>query len=330
MRKFYELFKKVNGIQILKQYAGGHVLIYALLMTVLNGLSKKSLEIVRLSVGNKQMKKLRNKYRHFVNDYIASKQQISRTITYNYSSTKHEENNNSKQRCIWFCWFQGLEAAPEIVKHCYASLKKNITDREIVVITEDNYRNYVKFPEYIENKVYAGIISRTHMSDLLRLELLKNYGGTWIDATVYLTGKLPSYMLDDDLFLFQNLKPGLDGHSTCISNWFMTAEVDNNIVNLTLALLYEYWCRNNGLIDYFIFHDFFQIAIEQYPEEWNKVVPVNNSTPHILLLRLFEKYSEEIWDAVKKQTSVHKLTYKFTNEQAEMPSTYYKTLFGEF
>lgn len=322
MKKFVELFKKVDGIQILKQYARGHVLIYALIMTILNGFSKKSLEIVRLSVSNKQMKRLRNKYRYFVNDYLASTHQITK------QTTSNKENNDADRRCIWFCWFQGLEAAPDIVKKCYDSLKQNIPNREIVIITEDNYRNYVKFPEYIENKLRIGIISRTHMSDLLRLELLKNYGGTWIDATVYLSGELQSYMLDDNLFLFQNLKPGLDGHSTCISNWFMTAEAGNKVVCLTLALLYEYWRRNNGLVDYFIFHYFFQMAIEQYPEEWNKVVPVSNSTPHILLLRLFEKYDEEIWIAVKEQSRVHKLTYKFKDEQAEIEGTYYKELFG--
>lgn len=62
---------------------------------------------------------------------------------------------------------------------------------------------------------------------------------------------------------------------------------------MTLNLLYNYWEKNDRLIDYFIFHDFFQLAIESYPKEWKKVIPFNNATPHILLLRLFEKYDKK-------------------------------------
>lgn len=61
------------------------------------------------------------------------------------------------------------------------------------------------------------------MSDLLRLELLKNYGGTWIDSTVFCTEKCSEYMLNSDLFIIQNLKPRIDGKATYISNRFMTA-----------------------------------------------------------------------------------------------------------
>ena len=39
------------------------------------------------------------------------------------------------------------------------------------------------------------------MSDLLRLELLTKYGGTWVDATVYFSDdNLPNFFFDSDLF----------------------------------------------------------------------------------------------------------------------------------
>lgn len=46
-----------------------------------------------------------------------------------------------------------------------------------------------------------GIITNTHFSDLLRIELLINHGGLWLDATTYLTGTLPNYISEND-FLF--------------------------------------------------------------------------------------------------------------------------------
>lgn len=318
MGRFIELFKKIGGFQILKQYARGHVLFYAFLITAMNGFSKKSLEIVRLSVRNKMLDKLRKKFRGVVNDY--------RTLDGLNKQSDSEYRKTKQLGKIWVCWFQGLDEAPDIVKCCYASLHQFITNREIVLITEKNYNQYVQLPENIRKKYSSGIISRTHISDLLRLELLKTYGGTWIDATVFLTGHIPEYMLDSELFLFQNLKPGLDGHCTSISNWFITAEAGNRIISLTLALLYEYWRRYDRLIDYYIFHDFFQIAVETYPDEWKKVIPFSNSTPHILLLRLFDIYDYRVWEAVKKQTVVHKLSYKCSKEDRARPETYYRNI----
>ena len=39
----------------------------------------------------------------------------------------------------------------------------------------------------MEEKKKKGIISRTHYSDLLRLEILGNYGGIWLDSTFFCT-----------------------------------------------------------------------------------------------------------------------------------------------
>ena len=53
---------------------------------------------------------------------------------------------------IWICWFQGIENAPELVKACYNSVLKNYKDKEIIVLTEENYKKYVDMPEHIIKK----------------------------------------------------------------------------------------------------------------------------------------------------------------------------------
>ena len=82
-------------------------------------------------------------------------------------------------------------------------------------------------------------------------------------------------------------------------------------------------------IDYFLLHDFLELAIETYPEEWSKVIPVSNSTPHILLLRLFEQYDENIWKSIKDMTQFHKLSYKYNEEDILIDNTYYKKIIEE-
>ena len=97
----------------------------------------------------------------------------------------------------------------------------------------------------------------------------------------------------------------------------------------TRELCYEYWKANNTMWDYFLLHDFMSIVLEKYEEDWKKIIQRDNATPHILLLRLFDKYDEKMWAAIKDQTQFHKLTYKFSEEKQKEQGTYYRILLGE-
>ncbi len=305
-------------IKNIKQCVKSGVVFLATMQLLFLGINKKTLELVRLSMHIKCKARINKRYKKIIHNYKSN---------LNVKDLKHERSN-----VIWVCWFQGMENAPDIVYKCYQSLKKNIKNKQIIVLTEKNYSDYINFPNHIWEKIKNGKISKTHLSDLIRLELLITYGGTWIDATVYCSGEnIPNYMLESDLFLFQNLKPGLDGHPTCISSWFITAVTNNPILLLTRELLYEYWKKNNSMINYFLLHFFFQLAIEAYPDEWDKVIPFNNSTPHILLLRLFDEYNKELWEEVTRISPFHKLTYKFENIYQDSndlykENTYYKNI----
>lgn len=312
MGEFRKIFQKVNGMSVLKQYGHAGVLGFALLETAVLGFSKKSLEIVRLAVDHRVLDKLRKKYKKYIEHYMQN-QEKQKELPYIHSHT------------VWICWMQGMDHAPELVRRCYESLQKYLSDRKIVVITEKNYRDYVSFPEHIQEKYEKGIITKTHFSDLLRLELLIRYGGTWIDATVLCTGSdIPEYILDSDLFVYQCLKPGCDGHDAVISSWLMTSCGNHPILLLTRALLYQYWENHNYMVDYFLIHDFFQMAAEAYPEEWKKVVPSSNSAPHILLLHLFESYDETWLRYIMDMTCFHKLSYKHKKSETAKEGTYYR------
>lgn len=304
-------FEKQGGVRLLKQYWQGGVFFTAIGEFLLLGKSRTALEILRLSTQLKTKQKLEKKYKNVLTEFDEV-----------WEEKIHKSNNK-----IWICWFQGMENAPALVRKCYQSVKDNMSDREIVLITSDNMSDYVQFPDYIQKKIDSGIIKGAHLSDLLRLELLLKYGGTWMDATIYCSGSnIPKYILNSDLFLFQNLKPGRDGHTTVISNWFITAKSNNKVLAATQYLLYRYWKNNDVLVDYFIFHDFFQIVIEKYTDEWNRVIPFSNSTPHILLLRLFDQYDENVWNAIRNMTVLHKLSYKFNEKDTLKEGTYYKAI----
>lgn len=309
--------KKQGGLTLLKRYAKSGALFTAFVEFLLLGKSKKALEILRLSANFKTKKKLEKKYAKYLEMFNSE---------YN-DSCQHIQSNK-----VWICWFQGMDHAPELVKKCYESLNRNLKDKEIILITSENLSDYVKFPDYIIDKWDRGIITHTHMTDLLRLELLITYGGTWIDATVLCTRDIediPKYYFESDLFFFQTLKPGKDGQATVLSSWYLSATTNNKVLMATRYLCYEYWKKNNEMVDYFLLHDFFQIVLEYYEDDWHNVVPVSNSAPHILLLRLFDEYDENMFEYIKEQTPFHKLSYKFTEEQKNLEDTFYENIVSD-
>ena len=110
--------------------------------------------------------------------------------------------------------------------------------------------------DYIDDKCKKGIIPYSHSTDLLRLELLIKFGGTWIDSTVLCTNdNYPKDMLDSELFLyhFQNSKKD---EFTGISSWFISAYSNNKLLMILRDMLYQYWKDYDCLIDYFVLHKF--------------------------------------------------------------------------
>ena len=103
-----------------------------------------------------------------------------------------EQDENYKD-CIWICWWQGMKNAPDIVKKCVESIRIHAENHKIVIITDENYKEFVTFPTWLEEKYKRGIITKTHLSDLLRISLLAQYGGIWLDSTFFCTGDLQPY-----------------------------------------------------------------------------------------------------------------------------------------
>ncbi len=315
-KEILSLFKQQGGVDLIKNYIKSHVFFIAISQFMILGHDKTGLEILRLSVSLKIKRKLEKKYKSKLFEFEKK-----------YKALESQDLTSKK---IWICWLQGIENSPHIVKKCFQSIKENLFDNEIILIDNKNISNYVQFPDYIMKKWKKGMISNTHLTDLLRLELLTRYGGIWLDATVLCTsGNIPDFFWNSDLFFYQCLKPGRNGHTHVGSSWLISAKRNNRVLMAVKYLCYEYWKEHNYLIDYFLLHDMMSIVLEYYPEEWKKVIPCDNSTPHILLLRLFEQYDESIWTAIKNQTIFHKLSYKIDEEKTKVPGTYYMKILGD-
>lgn len=313
MGRILNLYKKFGGNKLIKEYLKTGFLIRAPFQILATGMSNKGLELLRLSAQLQLYKYLKKRYWNYMD-------------TIDYSKYQEEHNHSNK---VWVCWFQGMENAPLVVKRCYESMQRNLKNEEIILLTDDNIKEYVTFPDFIVDKYKKGTITKTHLTDLLRLELLSKYGGVWIDSTVLCTGEIPQYILDSDFFVFRCLKPGRDGVAVPISSWYMSATTNNKIVIAVKELMYEYWRRNDKLVDYFLIHNFIQMALDKYPEEEKKMIKSPNDIPHILLLDIFEQYDAYKYNVIKSMTPIHKLAYKRSKEDMDKKGTYFDEIINK-
>ena len=315
--KLNKITSKVDCASLLKQLFREHIVTSTLLSTLANGFSIKGLENTRNTISMKLLKRFKKKVGRFIPD-------LQKAVEKEYSSS-----NVIKNATVWVLWLQGEENAPLVVQHCLASLRRWLPDWNIVVLDEITVWQYISLPNYILEKYRSGIISRTHLSDLIRLELLTTRGGVWVDATVWLSARPSNVILCSDFFIYQTLKPGLDGLATCASTWWITAQKPSRVLLLAKMLLYAYWKTYDYMFDYYLIHYALQVSIDLYSEEWADVVPVSNETPHILLLNLFDAVTDCWFESVCDQTSVHKLSYKNKPIKSLQADTVYARVFKE-
>ena len=225
---------------------------------------------------------------------------------------------------LWFCWLQGIENAPELVKKCLESQREAFGE-EVTVLDESNYTDYVTLPDYIVEKRKKGYIPSALFSDMLRLELLIRYGGTWIDATVFASPKIKEEgsrcqkiwqrIRESELFIYRYFDK--QGRVVGLSNWFIHAKEPGNPLLIEVRdALYAYWKEYDCVVEYYIFHLFFGKAAKHHPEMIQKM-PRGNSY-HALWLGEHANIGNETWEQLMTNVPFHKLNWR---KQTAFPST---------
>ncbi|OOO00116.1 MAG: hypothetical protein ATN35_09040 [Epulopiscium sp. Nele67-Bin004] len=224
-------------------------------------------------------------------------------------------------KIIWVCWLQGIENAPPVVKACYNNLMKRYPDYKKVLITADNYTDYVEMDSIIVEKWKKGIISNTMFSDVLRLELLVKYGGIWIDSTILCTTeKMPSYIEDSPLFMYRYRLA--DARPT--ENSLIGSCKDHVILRVQRDLLIKYWHTRDDLINYSMLNMFFKMLSDNiYSYLWEQVPYLSNGQMLMSYQFLSQEYNEKQWKLLMESSPFYKLTYKLSDEVLNSTNTYY-------
>ena len=228
----------------------------------------------------------------------------------------YEETPMEYSSKVWVFWRQGYENAPELIQACFQSVKRNLTDRDIVFLSAENIGQYVTLPSYIEEKRKKGIIPEAQYSDIVRISLLAEHGGLWLDSTVFCTGpEIARRFRDWPLFVFKTEDLDRSDETAIISsNWLISCYKGVPFVRAVRDLLYIYWEREDYVKNYFIFHLFVHMVKEQYPEAWKAIPVYNNVSPHILAFEMLDQYDPQRFADIKKMSDFHKLNRHVADE----------------
>ena len=156
--------------------------------------------------------------------------------------------NDSKER-IFTLWLQGEEQAPDIVKSCFASIRKHCT-QPLVILDGKSIFDWITLPEAIVEKYRAGKIKPAHFADICRVELLHTYGGYWLDSTCYVSAPIPAWITEHDFFVFMAGEK-VHGNYSYIQNCFIRARKGSYLLEAWRAMILDYWLHEDRRVDYF-------------------------------------------------------------------------------
>lgn len=247
------------------------------------------------------------------------------------SGIKTDYNNvmskDVRDNIVWVFWAQGKGNMPPIVQRCIASIYKHVNG-DVRVVEMDTIENYVHLPSFVYEKLMSGKMSYTHFSDILRFALLKENGGWWLDATIFLVEDLPS------INSFFTIKHSYN--ESCISGnrwssflWYLPP--NHPLAIFVYEGLVRYWQKNAFVLDYLLTDYLIRCFYDTNPAFRYEVdvMPENNPDLYFFQTAIAsEPYVQTVWDSVKEKTTIFKTTYKLGLDDAP-PNSFIKQIIYE-
>lgn len=224
---------------------------------------------------------------------------------------------------IWVCWWQGEDNMPPIVKVCWEKLCSINFDRKVILITKDNYKQFVNIELHIVNLFENGHISITQLSDILRFNLLYKYGGIWLDSTIYVN-ESASKLLDSP---FITLSVDYSEKYISKGQWssFLFGGNNENILFKFIVDSFNlYYKRYRQPMDYYIIDYIIAYAYEKNAGIRHLInsYAIRVSDLYVVHKALNQEFDKKITE-VLKDTPFNKLTWKIDIDKLPFNSMYH-------
>lgn len=233
---------------------------------------------------------------------------------------------------VWVFWWQGFDNAPEVIKVCVNSMKKNLPDNAVIhMLDKDNFGKYIQLPDIVFQRFNEGVLDIVHFSDVLRVNLLRQYGGLWIDSTIFVAKKLNSDYFDK-LFFSQNYGELDLPNDVARGRWgtYLLGAHKNLVLFSFLCDAWQFYLeRHNVILDYYLLDYFIAVAYNNIPVVHDEIVSCAPNNMHIHDIQ--DLYSAGEFDAkwheeLTNDTQLFKLTYKYV--RPKMTEDGKETLYG--
>ena len=266
---------------------------------------KVCLAKINVVLQNNSLKSIRYK-NQIVLDYLMNHFQ---NLVYQYKfPIKADFEKDDPCSPIWIFWWQGLEQMPEIIKACYCNTLKMAGDRKVILIDQNNIKEYVDFPEYVWAQFEEGMIRIQHLADMLRIRLLRQYGGLWLDASRYCLKPISEEIFKGD---FYSVRSNPDIRFISEGRWttFLIGGRKSYILFDFLDDFFMEYCKTGKpFIDYFMFDTAIALAYDELYEVKKDIdnLSVSEKGFYWLTEHLEDNYYD-VAEEMAKQSSFQKI-----------------------
>lgn len=239
-------------------------------------------------------------------------------ISKNLQSTSPDMYSNSnistvKDYHIWVFWWQGVENMPKLVKGCYSQLCSH--NKNVVLVTRDNVNQYCHIPSYIYDKVKNGTISFTHFSDIVRVTLLAEHGGMWIDSTCWIAREVTADVKLLPLISPKTLHapdfPWWSNSRWC--SWCLGTSIINNPLFVYTRDFFFLFFKHHSYFPFYLLQDYlYDYAYRKSSNIMQMIdeIPENNVKRGQLHFMLNKPWNQQEYEELTKDNWVFKLSYK--------------------
>lgn len=253
-------------------------------------------------------------------------------IVLKYSNT-NLPNKTNIPNIIWVFWWQGKSSMPEVIRQCYLSICRNSNGRNVFLLDKTNIDKYINLPNIFLEKLQCGKIGLTHFSDIIRVELLKKWGGLWIDAGIFVTKPIP---LHQSLFFSPRLciVPQDTPHMNQWVIGVMEAPPNMPLFNYISDILNAYWKKFDAVFHYLMFDYLIRYGYEHFTwvKELIKNRPIESPDLHFSRYTFNQEVNEKTFNKLIKDNTFLSLTYRisYPNKSKKGNNTYYSALIKKY
>ena len=247
-------------------------------------------------------------------------------------SSNEKEELTEFPKMIWTMWQQGEAQMPETVQASMKTIKNfaKRNDCEFYLLTDENLADFINIPRDITEKYKKKELSAAHYSDIIRFSLLCQYGGIWMDATLFVSPYATLEMFEGDFFSLNHPPIRSEQIERTVGDFkwagFFLAGKKGKPYFKHIRDLYLYYVRKYPVFIYYLMMDYFILSeykCNPYFENLVDRLPILAPAERVWFLRdhAHDLFDEKEWEEVLKTTPILKTTYKIKKEEV-LPGSY--------